>query len=185
MGFDQTLWIIVITGGCALVATIFCLLLGRRAKRATQLSAALLLLAVGTFAYGISTVSPSPHTLFTEEFGTPPDATITDLKAVRLGGAGTYHTYIQFHAPPATIARLLPGKLVPEQRLVSHWQPSELPNGWVTPSSQGYSLSGTSGNSRREWDRTGHFGIRLWPDTCDLRYHPKENLVQCFWGFYE
>ncbi len=185
LGFDQTLWILLLTVCGALPALLMCSLMGRRARQFRNIFGGVSLLAVGGFVYAIIPASPFPSTLFYEEFGIVPDARILELKAARIGGAGIYSMYLQFRASPETIQDLLPGEQRPEDYpLVGSGRQNEVPRWWRQPTSPAYLIVGPKSPLREQW-RTGHFGIRLYPDTIGLRYYPQENLVQVVWTYFE
>jgi hypothetical protein len=121
-------------------------------------------------------------TLFTETFGEPPDSTITDLKAIRTGGAGNYRAFIQFHAPPETVKRLVPGTLSHPSYVRSRmgWGSEDIPVWFHIPSDK------VEEGSLPKRTYTGHFGITFFPDgPPQIRYTSQENLIQVFWGYYD
>jgi hypothetical protein len=185
LGFDQTLWILLKIFCGAVFALVTCFWIGKKTLHFRKVLGGLILLAVGGLAYGMLSVSPLPSTLFYEEFGVPPDARIQELKATRIGGAGVYSMYLQFRASPETIKDLFPG----EQRfedypLVGSGGQKEVPEWWRQAASPAYLIIGQK-TPVREQGRTGHFGIRFYPDTIGLRYYPQENLVQVVWTYFE
>ena len=158
------------------------LIAGRKKKLLGLLLGTIFSLGSAFFVYELSSVSPSATILFTETFGEPPDATITNLKAIRTGGAGDYRAFIQFHAPTETVRRLVPGGLSHPSYVRSGmgWGSEKLPTWFRTPAGK------VEEGSLPNRTYTGHFGIPFSSDgPPQIRYTPQENLVQVFWGFFE
>ena len=123
--------------------------------------------------------------LYTDVFQESPDTTITDLKAYQHGVSGYYHGYVQFHAPPKTFQHL-------QKKVVdSVWGSRSIDNSlgwgedWKPDWFHASKLPGRSWQMKRSTVCVGHFGLTFYPDTCELRYFEKENLVQVHWGYYD
>ncbi|WP_394792767.1 hypothetical protein [Armatimonas sp.] len=185
MSHDGAAYLVVLFSIIALVLVPFGIRLLRQKRPIGLIFTAPLVLAIGCWLYmSLSFTRPVTY-LYTDAFQEPPDTTITDLKAYQRGVSGYYHGYVQFHAPPETFQRL-------KKKVVdSIWGSSSTDNSlgwgedWKPDWFHASKLPGRSWRMKRSVACVGHFGLTFYPDTCELRYFEKENLVQVHWGYYD
>jgi hypothetical protein len=172
----------------ALIPCVFLALLGlirERFCRRLGLAGLLGCIALGGAIFACtSSLSPSPEALFVEAFGERSEC-VTELKAVRVGGAGDYKAFLQFRATPEVQKHLrarlgLSGSFGGTAKAPLVWCDGEkIPAWWLSPKEKGFD------DFPILHSLTGHFGIRFHPDGATLRSFPKSGLMQLHWRFYD